>query len=180
MDVRVFGYCSNEPGGSKMNKLYLATTLVVGGVFMAGTTAYGQIQGAERGAETEFTSVANREHGCLTEAIYREAGSEPIRGRMAVAQVIMNRTRSGTFPKTVCGVVHQPRQFNFPKGLGPRKGVGEAKLWAEAKAIASLAIKGAIIGISEPVLYFSSAAGRGIGRARLVTVIGRHSFYVDR
>lgn len=124
----------------------------------------------------------SREHGCLTEAIYREAGSEPMRGRMAVAQVIINRTRSGTFPSTVCGVVHQRGQFNFPKGLGPRRGVAEARLWEEARSVASLAMRGVLTGLSERVLYFNSVAVRGAAArgGRLAAVIGRHAFYAPR
>ena len=122
-----------------------------------------------------------REHGCLTEAIYREAGSESMKGRMAVAQVIMNRTRAGTVPATVCGVVHQRGQFTFPKGLGPRRGVGEARSWAEARSVASLALKGVLSGISERALYFNAvSAHRSARRSGLLAVIGGHAFYAAR
>ena len=42
---------------------------------------------------------------CLATAVYFEAKGEPLRGQLAVAQVILNRTRSGRFPASVCGVV---------------------------------------------------------------------------
>ncbi len=44
---------------------------------------------------------------CLTEAIYFEARGEPVRGQIAVAQVVLNRVFSGYYPSTVCGVVYQ-------------------------------------------------------------------------
>jgi hypothetical protein len=44
---------------------------------------------------------------CMTEAIYYEAGNEPIDGQRAVAQVILNRMRSSVYPHSVCGVVYQ-------------------------------------------------------------------------
>ena len=44
---------------------------------------------------------------CLADAIYYEAGFEPISGQRAVAQVIVNRVRDPNFPKSVCGVVFQ-------------------------------------------------------------------------
>ena len=44
---------------------------------------------------------------CLTQAVYYEAGFEPLDGRRAVAQVILNRLRHPAFPKSVCGVVYQ-------------------------------------------------------------------------
>src|SRR6185369_10390204 len=44
---------------------------------------------------------------CLTQAVYYEAGYEPVEGRRAVAQVVLNRMRHPAFPKSVCGVVYQ-------------------------------------------------------------------------
>jgi spore germination cell wall hydrolase CwlJ-like protein len=44
---------------------------------------------------------------CMARNIYFESGSEPYRGKIAVAQVTMNRVQSGDYPSTVCGVVHQ-------------------------------------------------------------------------
>jgi spore germination cell wall hydrolase CwlJ-like protein len=44
---------------------------------------------------------------CLANAVYFEARGEPIRGQIAVAQVVMNRVFSPFYPKTVCGVVYQ-------------------------------------------------------------------------
>ncbi len=47
---------------------------------------------------------------CMTAAIAYEAGYEPLAGREAVAQVILNRLREPRFPKTVCGVVFDGAQ----------------------------------------------------------------------
>src|SRR5688572_1678743 len=44
---------------------------------------------------------------CLADAIYYEAGFEPVAGQRAVAQVVVNRVRDRNFPKSVCGVVFQ-------------------------------------------------------------------------
>lgn len=44
---------------------------------------------------------------CLADAVYYEAGFEPLDGQRAVAQVIVNRVRDPNFPKSVCGVVFQ-------------------------------------------------------------------------
>ena len=56
---------------------------------------------------------------CLAQAIYFEAGFQPVEGKRAVAQVVLNRVRDRDFPKTVCGVVyegwkrHTGCQFSF-------------------------------------------------------------------
>lgn len=44
---------------------------------------------------------------CLTRNIYNEAAKEPFEGKVAVAQVTLNRVESGRFGKDVCGVVYQ-------------------------------------------------------------------------
>lgn len=51
--------------------------------------------------------VMAKQIDCLTRNIYYEAGAEPYEGKLAVAQVTMNRVKSGRFPGSVCGVVYQ-------------------------------------------------------------------------
>jgi len=48
---------------------------------------------------------------CLAKNIYHEAGSEPFEGKIAVAQVTMNRVNSGQFPNDVCKTIHQKNVF---------------------------------------------------------------------
>jgi spore germination cell wall hydrolase CwlJ-like protein len=50
---------------------------------------------------------ADRATDCLAATIYYEAANESLAGKMAVAQVVLNRVRHPAFPKTVCGVVFQ-------------------------------------------------------------------------
>jgi spore germination cell wall hydrolase CwlJ-like protein len=49
---------------------------------------------------------------CLARNIYFESGSEPYKGKVAVAQVTMNRVNSGKFPASVCAVVNQKTNYN--------------------------------------------------------------------
>ncbi|HVG50599.1 MAG TPA: cell wall hydrolase [Xanthobacteraceae bacterium] len=78
---------------------------------------------------------------CLTEAIYFESRGEAVNGQIAVAQVVLNRTFSGVYPSTVCGVVYQNAhrklacQFTFAcDGIPDR--VTEPEAWERAKQIA--------------------------------------------
>ncbi len=82
-----------------------------------------------------------RQLRCLSEAVYFEARSEPEVGQAAVAEVVLNRVRSGIYPTTVCGVVYQDRerpfacQFSFAcEGKSLR--VEEPAAWATATRIA--------------------------------------------
>jgi spore germination cell wall hydrolase CwlJ-like protein len=83
---------------------------------------------------------------CLTQAVYYEAGFEPLEGRRAVAQVVLNRMRHPAFPKSVCGVVYQHNstpvcQFTFVcDGSLYRR--PEAAAWNQAEHIARAALAG--------------------------------------
>jgi spore germination cell wall hydrolase CwlJ-like protein len=48
---------------------------------------------------------------CLAKAIYYEARSEPLAGRLAVGRVIMNRVKSRFYPNSICEVVYQNAQL---------------------------------------------------------------------
>ena len=88
-----------------------------------------------------------RQMRCLAEAIYFESRSEPEAGQAAVAQVVLNRVRSGIYPTTVCGVVYQDRerpfacQFSFACE-GKSLKVEEPGPWATATRIAEGVVKG--------------------------------------
>jgi spore germination cell wall hydrolase CwlJ-like protein len=78
---------------------------------------------------------------CLAEAVYFEARGEPVRGQIAVAQVVVNRAFSGYYPESVCGVVYQNAhrrfacQFTFACDR-VRDVVTEPEQWDRAKKIA--------------------------------------------
>jgi spore germination cell wall hydrolase CwlJ-like protein len=57
--------------------------------------------------QTSFSDDALKELDCLARNIYKEAGYEPLEGRIAVAQVTLNRVEHREFPNTVCGVVYE-------------------------------------------------------------------------
>jgi N-acetylmuramoyl-L-alanine amidase len=56
-----------------------------------------------------------KEVACLSQAVHGEAGNQSMEGKIAVAYVIINRTKSSNFPDDVCAVVRQRGQFDFLK-----------------------------------------------------------------
>lgn len=48
----------------------------------------------------------------LAQAIYAEARGESYEGQVAVGAVILNRLQSRSFPKSIYGIIYQPRQFD--------------------------------------------------------------------
>ena len=86
---------------------------------------------------------------CLANAIYFEARSEPVRGQMAVAQVVLNRVFSGVYPDDVCSVVYQNAhrrlacQFTFACD-GKSKAITDRRSWGSAMRIARQTLDGQI------------------------------------
>jgi spore germination cell wall hydrolase CwlJ-like protein len=103
---------------------------------------------AERLGLTDEQSRAKSEK-CLAEAVYFEARGEAVRGQIAVAQVVMNRTFSGFYPNTVCGVVYQNKhrhlacQFTFACDNNPDV-IREPDMWDRARKISKAMLDGQI------------------------------------
>src|SRR3954454_8332361 len=121
------------------------------------------------------------EHGvdaqleCLAGAVYFEAKGEPLKGQLGVARVILNRTRSGRFPATACGVVKQRGQFSFVRG-GRFPAIARGSVaWRTALAVARGARDGHVESPAGRALFFharSVAPGwRGVTR---VAAIANH------
>lgn len=79
---------------------------------------------------------------CLALAIYHEARGEARSGQVAVARVILNRSRSRAYPSSICGVVYQNSykknrcQFSFT--CDDRADLPDhPSSWAKAMRIAS-------------------------------------------
>ena len=50
---------------------------------------------------------------CLSLNIYYEARNQPLRGQMAVAEVVLNRVENKKFPDTICEVVMQGPKYSW-------------------------------------------------------------------
>lgn len=128
-----------------------------------------------------FVDYGNQdaEQECLAGAIYFEARGETLEGQLAVAQVILNRTLSGVYPASICGVVTQPAQFSFVRNGGFPPIDRSSACWHKALAIADVARKKLIRQVPENVLwyhasYVSPSWGQRLAR---VAQIGSHIFY---
>lgn len=62
-------------------------------------------------AKTESVESVEKNLSCLAINIYKEAANEPFEGKVAVAQVTLNRTKNPNFPDTICDVVYQKNTF---------------------------------------------------------------------
>lgn len=127
----------------------------------------------------------SREQRCLAEVVYFEARSEPSDGQAAVAQVVLNRVRSGLYPRTVCGVVYQNRhrhlacQFTFAcEGKALR--IGENAAWQQAVQVSKAVLEGKtyLPDVGGATHYHADyVRPYWAKRLKKMDVIGRHIFY---
>ncbi len=137
---------------------------------------------AHRDRLAEPGGEAERE--CLARAIYFEARGEPVDGRAAVAEVILNRVDSAHWPKSVCGVVGQGAsrstgcQFSYMcDGAADR--VKEGTAWSEAFALASVMLRGAPRRLTDGATHYhaTSVSPDWAAAMEQTVAIGEHLFY---
>jgi spore germination cell wall hydrolase CwlJ-like protein len=130
----------------------------------------------------EVNEDFNKQLDCLTKNVYYEAASESYEGKLAVAQVTINRANDPKFPSTICGVVYQRTlgtcQFSWTclKNLA----VQNKYAWEESEMVARKAL-------TEPnvhdtiartnALYYHAVYVNPGWRGRVITKIGNHVFY---
>ena len=122
---------------------------------------------------------------CLAQAVYFEARSESVLGQLAVAAVILNRSKAENYPSSICGVVYQGAarltgcQFSF--ACDDQSNLPQVdRAWETALTVTTLALanesKPRIVAAAthyhadyvDP--YWSKSMHR-------LTKIGRHIFY---
>jgi len=126
---------------------------------------------------------------CLTRNIYWEAASEPFEGKVAVAQVTMNRVASGHFPADVCGVVYQKNvvyekvicQFSwYCEGTYKTKPV-YGVLWHESEEVAKkVLLEGFRLPSMKNALYYHADYVNIHWNKPEIARIGHHIFYGDK
>lgn len=128
-------------------------------------------------ADHDAGETADAEGECLARAVYWESRGEPLSGQLAVAEVIINRARSGRFAPTLCGVVRQPAQFSFVRqGYIPQP-PRASRDWRIAVAIARIAAEGLADGGAPRALFFHARRINPGWRLTRVATVGNHVFY---
>lgn len=110
----------------------------------------------------------------IARVIQRESGNQPMEGKMAVGNVVLNRVADPVFPDTVEGVLAQKNQFSTYKS-----GVLAATDPSESSIIAAkLVMDGGVVEETRGALYFDSGANSWAARNKQhIATIGGHKFY---
>lgn len=133
---------------------------------------------AELVSEYASADVPDAEHECLAGAVYFESKGEPLKGQLAVAEVILNRASSGKYPSTICGVVKQKSQFSFVRRGRIPPINRDTAAWRKAVAIAHIAKKDlAEGGIGDAMFFHARYVSPNWRRLKRVASIGNHIFY---
>jgi spore germination cell wall hydrolase CwlJ-like protein len=132
------------------------------------------------------TAMRERQLSCLSKNIYYEAGSEPFEGKVAVAQVTLNRVESGRFPDDVCKTIYQKNviyekvicQFSWAcdrdTGQRPPNNANYRESVEVAKKVLLEDFR--LPALKEAMYYHADYINPGWRREK-ITKIGRHIFY---
>jgi spore germination cell wall hydrolase CwlJ-like protein len=145
-----------------------------------------QLENTARGPVIATAAERTRQLECLSRNIYWEAASEPFEGKVAVAQVTLNRVEAGMFGNGVCGVVYQKNVF-YEKVICQFSWVCDAavkirpihpKLYAESEEVAKKVLLEhfRLPSLSNAIYYHADYVNPGWRKEKIVQ-IGRHIFY---
>lgn len=135
----------------------------------------------------EFTMKAREKQlDCLAINIYREAGSEPFEGKVAVAQVTLNRVNNGNFGRDVCQVVYQKKtiagkticQFSWACNSAHVNRLINKESYAECYRVAvKVLLEGFRLDSIKDALFYHAVYVSPKWSLDRVATIGQHIFY---
>lgn len=115
-----------------------------------------------------------KQFSCLVKNVYMEARGEPMLGKIAVARVTINRTKSKKYPNTICAVVYQHKQFSWTTNIISIKMSKQA--WLDS-------IEASVIAYNSntyfPATHFHSIHVNPRWGFKKLIQIGQHIFYIE-
>lgn len=127
-----------------------------------------------------------RQLNCLARNIYYEAGNEPFEGKVAVAQVTINRANAAGFPEDLCHVVYQKNviytkvicQFSWYCDRDTTVRPINRDVYIESMEVAKkVLLEGFRLPSLYDALYYHADYINPGWRKEKITKIGRHIFY---
>ena len=169
--------------------LGLVTAISVGTVGAMSYSKYAELEVKQyKEAPYEFASPKDRDRQlkCMADNIYYEAGSESVTGKIAVAQVVMNRVAHPSFPKDPCRVIYQKNvfydkvvcQFSWYCDSSTRRRSVNTELWNEGyNAAIKVMLEGFRLPDLQDALYYHADYVNPRWGKPQVAKIGRHIFF---
>jgi spore germination cell wall hydrolase CwlJ-like protein len=177
-----------------MEKLFRFTAFVMGLVVVAmlvqsiTQTKMAKLREGQMLSSPDIVSIKTRERQleCLAMNIYREAGHENFEGKVAVAQVTMNRAAHPSFPKDVCAVVFQKSvvidrvicQFSWYCDTAHKARPINQSAYNESMAVAKkVLLEGFRLDVMKEALYYHANYVNPQWNLEKIGTIGNHIFY---
>jgi spore germination cell wall hydrolase CwlJ-like protein len=164
-----------------INKIKLLAASLV--IILGATTLYvAPSLSQEMEIATTVAENFKEQTECLARNIYFEAASESYEGKLAVAQVTINRSKHPNYPKTICEVVYQKNggtcQFSWT--CFKNNTVRNKYEWEAAEQIAQKALTTTVLhdklAYTNALYYHATYVNPG-WRGKVITKIGNHIFY---
>lgn len=128
----------------------------------------------------EKVALSQKDFDCLAKNIYHEAGVEDRAGKVAVAQVTLNRVNEGKWGNSVCKVVHAKSQFSWTLNKKKVAEKPKGELWDQSVAVAREFATGVRVKGLEDSQYYHAEYIKDPAWAkakRVAKQIGQHIFY---
>lgn len=128
-------------------------------------------------------ALKRKDFHCLARNIYHEAQGEPVVGKLAVAQITLNRLQAGLWGSSVCKVVYAPAQFSWTDQPRKRHAKPQGPEWEESVQVAKDFLGGQRVRRLEASTHFHSQSIRAPGWTRQMRVaqqVGQHIFFNDK
>ena len=132
---------------------------------------------SEAVADQSVSGDLDAELTCLAIGVYFESKGEPLSGQLAVADVILNRSKSPRFPQSICAVLKQRSQFSFVRGGRLPSVNTSSRAWRTAVAVAKVARADLWDSPASEALFFHANYVSPNWRLAKVATVGNHIFY---
>ena len=132
---------------------------------------------------TGYITIAQRdsELNCLAQNVYAESGVADAEGKIAVAQVTLNRVKSGKFASGVCNVIFQKSQFSWTNDKPKAFFRVNKKVYEESKVAAQkVLMEGYTLpSLKNATYYYADYISKPSWANKMTEVahIGHHIFY---
>jgi spore germination cell wall hydrolase CwlJ-like protein len=133
-----------------------------------------------------YVTMAERDRqiACLASNILNEASGENAEGKVAVAQITLNRANSGRYPNDVCRVVYQKNQFSWTSNMPKALRVRNQTVYKESEVVAKkVLLEGYRLPSLHNALFYHAtwiSQPAWAKKMKPVAKIGQHVFYEDK
>ena len=166
--------------------LLMALALILS-VFMLKWVVVDKLDKYESAGSSQITTaMRERQLACLATNIYYEAGNQPFEGKVAVAQVTINRTESGLYPADICKTIYQKNivyekvlcQFSWVCDRSVVAGKVNMTSYKESEEVAKkVLLEGFRLPSLKEAMYFHGDYINPGWKREKIAKIGNHIFY---